>query len=491
MNTWPRLLIGSPADPAENNCACPVADMQSYGLLVSMGLWRSTSLYHARLDSEHELVLSPRSEAAVVVLNRAAVTVLDAFAIPRALHELDFPGIEPRAAAATMERFVAHGLLEPEGGYQSDAPAQPSTLTAWLHVTNACNLACTYCYVDKSAAVMSAETGYAAVDAIIRSATQHGFSAIKLKYAGGEATLNFTLVQKLHAYALAQTARAGLALHGVVLSNGVALTRAMICWLHEANLRLMISLDGLGAAHDQHRVFRNGRGSFVSVSHSIERALAAGLQPDLSITVTGQSAQDLPAVVEFALERDLLFNLNFYRDTKLASSPAQLRAEEVRLIAGVRDALAVISGSLPRRRLIDGMLDRSAFNQAHEHACGAGIAYLVVDQAGGIARCQMELDQTVTTVADRDPLKTIWLTPGSFRNLATREKEGCRTCTWRQWCAGGCPKLTREVTGRDNIRSPYCEVYKAIYPDLVRLEGMRLLKWAAVETAHNAIEYRV
>ncbi len=50
-------------------------------------------------------------------------------------------------------------------------------LTAWLHVTNACNLRCPYCYVNKSAEGMDEPTGRAAVEAVIRSAIEHGFPA--------------------------------------------------------------------------------------------------------------------------------------------------------------------------------------------------------------------------------------------------------------------------------------------------------------------------
>jgi len=38
--------------------------------------------------------------------------------------------------------------------------------------------------------------------------------------------------------------------------------------------------------------------------------------------------------------------------------------------------------------------------------------------------------------------------------------------------------LTYKATGRYDVKSPYCRVYKAIYPELLKLEGLRLLKYA-------------
>jgi len=47
-----------------------------------------------------------------------------------------------------------------------------STLTAWLHVTNDCNLRCPYCYVSKSRDEMTEGVGLAAVERVIASAAR-------------------------------------------------------------------------------------------------------------------------------------------------------------------------------------------------------------------------------------------------------------------------------------------------------------------------------
>jgi uncharacterized protein len=64
------------------------------------------------------------------------------------------------------------------------------------------------------------------------------------------------------------------------------------------------------------------------------------------------------------------------------------------------------------------------------------------------------------------------------QNLLVEEKEGCRDCTWRYWCSGGCAVATFRATGRYDVKSPNCNIYKAIYPQALRLEGLRLLRYA-------------
>jgi len=139
-------------------------------------------------------------------------------------------------------------------------------------------------------------------------------------------------------------------------------------------------------------------------------------------------------------------------------------------------ALAVIEAHLPRYSLISALLDRANFGVPHAHTCGAGRSYLVISQRGQIACCQMEIQNPVTTIYAQDPLAAI-RQAGRFRNTSVEEKPDCQGCPWRYWCAGGCPLLTYKVTGSYDARSPYCRVYQALYPGIVRLEGLRLLKW--------------
>ena len=491
----PRIFVGDPADPAENNCACPspVPAAVSSIPLDTDGFWRlAPDLYRAQLPNDYEVACATLTGSHVLALNRPARAILDSFATPQPLRPaMPVAGIAPEQAWQVARRLAQHQLLAPTDAPLAPPPPRDSdTLTAWIHVTNACNLRCHYCYVAKNDEAMDETTGRQAIDAVVRSATQDGYRAIKLKYAGGEASLNFQLVRSLHEYAAERAQDTGLMLREAVLSNGVALTRAMLAFLHNTGMRLMISLDGIGAAHDSQRVFANGRGSFTQVARSIERALAAGVAPDLSITVTGNNAGQLKETVEFALERGLRFNLNFYRDNTCSPSDANLAADDEHVIAGVRAAFAAIAKNIPRHRLIDGLVDRSTFNSRHTRACGAGHDYLVVDHRGQIARCQMELERPVTTIAAPNPLHIIRLESVSFRNLSVDQKQGCRDCQWRYWCGGGCSFLTHRTTGQHDVRSPYCQVYQALYPDALYLEGLRLVTWAPREGAAREVVER-
>jgi uncharacterized protein len=330
--------------------------------------------------------------------------------------------------------------------------------------------------------MMDEQIGHQSIEAIFRSATAHDFPKVKVKYAGGEATLNFALVTNLHDYARQVADEQNISLSGVVLSNGVRLTAKMIKALLARQLRLMISLDGLAAVHDAQRHFANGRGSFDIVTRNIEMAKDNGLIPDICITVSGRSAAGLPDLIGWILERDLPFSLNFYRENELSASFADLQLDEERIINGMLAAFKVIEANLPRRSLLASLVDRANLSAPHSRPCAAGHNYLVIDHLGRVAKCQMEMNKPVTHISVRDPLAVIRATEGQadqigVQNYTVEEKEGCRDCEWKHWCAGGCPQATFRATGRYDIKSPNCNIYKTLYPEALRLEALRLIKF--------------
>jgi uncharacterized protein len=368
-------------------------------------------------------------------------------------------------------RFLANG-------WGQFCMSKADTLIAWLHVINGCNLRCSYCYLDPTSKDMSPQVGRQAVEAVFRSALAHDFPAVKLKYAGGEPILRFPLVVDLHRHATDLAEQHGLELDGVVLSNGVGIGPQMIEAMQSLGLRLAISLDGLGPYHDCQRHFADGRGSFEAVARTIDRALSAGLVPDISITVSGRNADGLPELIAWVLERDLPFSLNFYRENDQSASQTDLRLEEEHIIEGMLAAYKVIEEKMPQRCLLASLADRANLAAPHLRTCSVGHSYLVIDHRGRVAKCQMDMANTVTTIQDSDPLARVRESSEGIRNLPVDDKAECRDCQWRYWCAGGCPLQAYRATGRYDAKSPHCAIYRTLYPEVIRLEGLRLLKYA-------------
>lgn len=430
------------------------------------------------LPPTHQAVLSPLG---VVLLNQSAARLLAAFDEGRTPQDVlaHLPSVWPAEATCTaLREMVSLDLLSLLGAQPQIHPETPTTLTAWLHITNTCNLRCSYCYLEPTQEEMSPQVGRQAVEAVFRSALNHDFSTVKLKYAGGEPMLRFPLVVELHRHATDLAEQHGLELDGVVLSNGVGIRTQMIEAMQSLGLRLAISLDGFGSYHDCQRPFADGRGSFEAVARTIDQSLSVGLVPDISITVSGRSLDGLPELMTWVLERDLPFSLNFYRENAQSVSQTDLRLEEERIIEGMLAAYKVIEEKLPERCLLTSLADRANLAAPHLRTCSVGHSYLVIDHRGRVAKCQMDMANSVTAIHDPDPLARVRKSNDGICNLPVDDKAECRDCQWRYWCAGGCPLQTYRATGRYDARSPNCSIYRALYPEVIRLEGLRLLKYA-------------
>lgn len=474
-----------PLSMVETDCAC-ADDHFTPSQRSAINLNRhyvAADLHTDALPGEYTLAFNPVGNAGVLALNPSATALLNSFRRARRLADLDDRDSGAGIAFAASLRLAELGLLRPVDQPAIVQPNKPQTLTAWLHVTNECNLRCDYCYVHKTPDAMELEHGKQAVDAVFRSALDNGFRRIKLKYAGGEATLNFPLVVALHQYAHELAAEYALKLAGVILSNGVALGDRLIRGLRESGLRLMISLDGIGAVHDAQRRFRNGHGSFIHVERALDRLARHQITPSISITISTRNLNGLAETVAYVLDRGLPFSLNFFRENDCAASFADLAYHDDQVIGAMRSAFAEIERRLPSYSLLGALIDRARLDAAHDRPCGVGQSYLVVNHQGGVAKCHMEIEQAVTDISAPDPLRLIREDMIGLRNIAVEEKEGCRTCTWRYWCAGGCPALTYRVTGRYDVKSPNCRIYQALFPDVLRLEGLRLLRYAGVHAA--------
>jgi uncharacterized protein len=446
-------------------------------------LQQATSLYVQACSPEHWLACNPAGPGLVAVLDAEALTLLEGFRQPTTLAEASLA--LPQRSLASIEhgvRLLARAdLLLPVGSGHQPLPRPPSresqTLSAWLHVTNACNLACSYCYLQKSAEHMSSETGRGAVETVFRSAARYGYRGVHLKYAGGEASLRPQQVFALHDYATQLASEQHIRLSAYVMSNGVVLSQRFIEGLQQRQIGIMISLDGVGQHHDRQRPFRHGPGSFAWVDRSISRLLAAGLVPHINVTVSRRNLAGLPALMEYLLERDLPFSLSYYRENECSASLTDLQFGTGEMIRAMRAAFAVIEQRLPKRRLLGSLIDRAHPTRPQSHTCGMGRHYLVIDQHGGISRCHAANEAPVATIESLDPLAAIRRRGQGLHAVPVEEKSGCRSCLWRYWCSGGCPALTYRLTGRLDVQSPNCAIYQALFPEVLRLEALRLLKY--------------
>ncbi len=447
-------------------------------------LFAPAGLFARRVARGFWAVGAPASRPPVSVVTDGAREVLRFFESGRTRAEAHRRFREhPRADLRRLIRELESiGLLGPRHEVAlREAP--PETLTAWIHVTDRCTLRCRYCYLEHRRADMSPETAVAVVRALFRSARRHGIDRLSLRFAGGEALLNVPAIEAAIAEADTQAKRhrgrtgRDMAVGVDLLTNGSLFPDRLLPLLASHGARVMVSLDGLEADHDAQRPFPDGSGSFARVVANLRRIKAAGVPVNTSTVITGRNLVGIPALVEFFLSEEVPFVLDLFRENPCAERDAGLPLDHGELVRVLKQTFEVVRRHLPEQPMTSSLLDFVRLGAPRARTCGACVDYVAVGPEGRFAKCHMAISETFSDCRRRDPLGDVLADRAGLQNPAVDEKPGCRRCRWRYFCAGGCPLLAFRTAGSYAARSPYCDVYRALIPDVIALEGLRLLKW--------------
>jgi len=148
-----------------------------------------------------------------------------------------------------------------------------------VKVHGRCDLSCDYCYMFEMAdqswrdqpKAMSTEIAELAASRIGEHARTHGLDRVSVILHGGEPLLaGRGLISRI----VTETRLAAgptVAVDVSVQTNAVRLSDAYLQLFDELGVRVGVSLDGTAEAHDRHRQFANGRGSYPAVTTGLRR----------------------------------------------------------------------------------------------------------------------------------------------------------------------------------------------------------------------------
>jgi uncharacterized protein len=262
-----------------------------------------------------------------------------------------------------------------------------------------------------------------------------------------------------------------------LLTNGTHFPAALMQVLVDHHAHVMVSLDGLKAENDAQRVFPDGSGSFEHVIATLRRLKAAGLAVNTSTVITSRNLRGIPALVNFLVSEEIPFVLDLFRENPCAEGSPDLPLDNEELVRVLRETIRMLRGRLPQQAMASSLLDFVRLDAPRLRPCGAGVNYLAVDPEGRIAKCHMAISESVSHYRRRDPLGDVHGDRTGLQNPPVDQKRQCQRCRWRYYCAGGCPLLARRVFGSYAAQSPYCRAYRSLLPEVIALEGLRLLKW--------------
>jgi len=477
---------------------------------------RGRDLYTG-LVRDRPFVHNPHGHDALALLSRRADLWLRA-ADGRAAGEIAAELAVDAAAAQTwlseLPLLLRNGfLLAP--GVRPWRPKGPGerVFHAWLHLTNACNLACPYCYIHKTPTHMGDAAVAHTLTAIEATARSGEVDRIHVRFAGGEPMLRFAAMQRFYEEATARCQAHGVRFGAAILTNGTVVPAGAVQWCRERGVQVSVSIDGVGPMQDVMRPVVGGGSSFARVEAGLDAWQAGGIRPYALVTVGASNLDGLPALASYLMQRQLGFRFSLVRDLEWgagllddrhgaqaphsydATLPSGLLAGEPlrRLQRALGATYDLIEAEVGRGTL------QPSFRRTHKFcdlepwrpiakACGAGETYVAISEQGEVGACQAALHHTGTRPLAASSL--VAQARGQTQLSSWQRGLGndeCNRCRHKPSCAGGCPLLLHRREGHVDGRSPYCEVFRAVLPRILRIAALEM--WVGRErqrTLHTA-----
>ncbi len=141
-----------------------------------------------------------------------------------------------------------------------------------LVLTEACNLACTYCFEKEMLRPghnghMPVEIATAAVDLLFAYSGES--EELYVTHFGGEPLMNFSVLRGATEHAEQRATSTGKRVEFHITTNGVLLTEMVAEYFANHRVMVLLSVDGLEQTHNLFRLDRNGRGTFDQARRSL------------------------------------------------------------------------------------------------------------------------------------------------------------------------------------------------------------------------------
>ncbi|RYL97968.1 anaerobic sulfatase maturase [Sporolactobacillus sp. THM7-7] len=347
----------------------------------------------------------------------------------------------------------------------------------WKTVSEACNLACDYCYYSTCGGKPT--SGIHRIDPAVLEkfmidyfATSPGMASFV--WQGGEpllAGLNFfrkvVALQRAHA-------PKGYIVSNSVQTNGTLITDRWAQFFKENRFLVGVSLDGPEAVHNARRVDAIGRGSYRSVMRGIDRLRQHQVDFNILSVVHKGNVGRATELLSF-FEKEGFTYIQFIPCMDFRSQQPdkpgvyEITPEEYgEFLCEAFDYWYNDGNPRFSIRFFDNMLLPYANREAELCVNRANCPdMLILEQNGDAYPCDFYIskDWKIGNAAT-DSIEEMLNHPAyrRFHQMKPSLPEACKTCQWLRLCHGGCPRNRGwDVSLTPVDRDYFCESYKMIY----------------------------
>lgn len=339
-----------------------------------------------------------------------------------------------------------------------------------LQVTDACNLACSYCYFREKHPIAIAESTVArALDLLERESDPEGKSW-HINFFGGEPTLFPGLIESIAAQTRQRAARLRKAASFSMTTNGTRFDDRMLAIVRNYRIATLLSLDGNRRSHDAFRTYHSGKGSFDDIVNNLPRLRSLdGFSVRMTISV-----RTVPYLADSIAEMVGL-GIDSMATSVVAEDDWTEEAYEQFAGQWMKVAALLLEHRMRGRRLrIKGLATddgiESLCTANGPYGCGAATSFLFVNANGDLYPChrypgyfnkspKVRLGSVFSGIdADRRAYYIAANRSSAKRGCASfvgsaPSAGSCSQCGIQSACGGACMAINENATG-DPTRPP-------------------------------------
>ena len=320
-----------------------------------------------------------------------------------------------------------------------------------IFLTQRCNLACRYCYIQKQEKTLSLDKA----DEIIQFIFKHtpAGEKVDIGFFGGEPLLEFDLLKKITEKIIRHSSYRENNVILNVVSNGTLFSDDIAAFLKEQSIGLGISCDGLPAVQNKTRPFKNGKGSSQIVEQNILKALRWFPLMPVNAVYSADTLPFLPETVDYLSGLGIR---NIYLNQDISSKWTE---RDAGLLADIYTQIArkylvfYLQGKPQYISLIDSKIAvvlRGGYKTKEK--CSMGKGELAYATSGNIYPCERLVEGDVGGIhclgnVKNDTVLPVKCAAGAVGIVQNTE---CQKCSLREYCMNWCGCTNYFATGSYN-----------------------------------------
>ena len=330
-----------------------------------------------------------------------------------------------------------------------------------LDVSEACNLACRYCYAEGGSfghvpMLMTKEVAKKAVDLLFERSARLKSEHVGIIFLGGEPLVNLDVIRFTIDYSQILGKEHGKQVGYSMTTNATLLTDEAIDLICKYRIGIKVSVDGPKEIHDYLRPHKTGAGSFDTLVKNLQRLVAKrGYPPAVRATITRKNP-GINDIAEF-LEK-IGFNIigfGYAEGSCFEKGELDLTAADMEFLKGEERKLAekviakLDAGERVKFNPYGRLLQKIHHRVKTRMRCGYARGTITVAADGRIFPCPLSPGKREHYVIG-DVFNGI--DPGRVKAMVAdyyKVKQHChKTCWAKHICGGPCPTYVAHDSGR-------------------------------------------